>query len=301
MKRSVVTVGTFDGVHRGHQMVLRTLKERAHELGLASVVVTFDQHPLNVVRPEQAPKVLTTREEKEEILGRFGLDRIHILHFTRELSQYPPERFVREILIGELGMQHLVIGYDHGFGKGRSGDVETLRRIGAEEGFGVDVVPPFDVGGEHVSSSRIRALLAEGQIEEASHALGRAYSIRGRVVKGDGWGRRLLNMPTANLALDDPHKLLPLAGVYAVTVDEQPGVMHVGPRPTFEGASPTLEVHLLDVERDLYGQTLTVEVEARIRSIEKFPSTEALAAAMRADTEAARRILAGRAAPAKLS
>ncbi len=301
MAHSVVTVGTFDGVHRGHQMVLQQLMERARALGMASAVVTFDQHPLNVVRPEHAPQVLTTRAEKEEILSGYDVDIIHILPFTRELSQYPPERFVREILMGDLGMKHLVIGYDHGFGKGRSGDVDTLKRIGAEVGFGVDVVPPYDVDGVHVSSSRIRTLLAEGQIDQANHALGRAYSIRGTVVKGDGWGRRLLNMPTANLALDDPHKLLPLAGIYAVTVGENLGVMHVGPRPTFEAAAPTLEVHLLDFDRDIYGQTITVEVHARLRGVEKFPSTDALSAAMHADAEQARRILAGHKPPAKLS
>ncbi len=170
---AVVTVGTFDGVHRGHQMVLNALIEKAKQLKLHSVVVTFDQHPLQIVRPEHAPLVLTTRGEKEQILAGYDVDRIHIIPFTKTLSEYPPERFVKEILIGQFGMKHLVIGYDHGFGKGRSGDVETLQRIGAQEGFGVDVVPPYDVDGAHVSSSRIRTLLQEGAIPEANHALGR--------------------------------------------------------------------------------------------------------------------------------
>lgn len=291
MSDVVVTVGTFDGVHRGHQMVLTRLIERAHQLGMDSAVVTFDRHPLRIVRPEQAPQVLSTRAEKEQILAGYDVDMIHVLPFTRELSQYPPERFVREILIDEFGMHHLVIGYDHGFGKGRSGDVETLQQIGGELGFGVDVVPPYDVDGAHVSSSRIRALLQEGRIEEATHALGRPYSIRGRVVKGDGRGRELLAMPTANLTLDDPEKLLPLEGIYAVTVSELGGVMHLGPRPTFEGAAPTIEVHLFDFDGDLYHQTITVEVRARIRGIEKFGRAEELAEAMQRDAIAAREIL----------
>jgi riboflavin kinase / FMN adenylyltransferase len=290
---AVVTVGTFDGVHRGHQMVLNALIETARQHGLHSVVVTFDPHPLRIVRPEHAPLVLTTRGEKEQILAGYDVDRIHIIPFTRELSEFEPERFVTEILIAKFGMKHLVIGYDHGFGKGRSGDVETLKRIGGEMGFAVDVVPPYDVDGEHVSSSRIRALLAEGRIEDATHALGRPYGIRGRVAKGDGRGRTL-GMPTANLELDDPFKLLPLPGIYAVKVADISGVMHLGPRPTFIGAGPTIEVHLFDFDQDIYHHTITVEVHSRIRGIEKFDSVDALVAAMNADAAAARRILGGK-------
>src|SRR5688500_15223632 len=167
-ERTVVTVGTFDGVHLGHQMVLNKLVERARELAQPSVVVTFDQHPLRIVRPEHAPPVLTTQAEKQQILAATDVDVIDFLPFTKELSEYPPERFVREILIERFGMTHLVIGYDHGFGKGRTGDVDTLKRIGSELGFGVDVVPPCDVDGEHVSSSKIRALLLDGRVEPAA-------------------------------------------------------------------------------------------------------------------------------------
>lgn len=290
MPDAIATVGTFDGVHRGHQMVLSKLIEKARELHMQSAVVTFDQHPLRIVRPEHAPLVLTTRAEKEAILTGYDVDRIHVVPFTKELSQYPPEQFVNEILIERFGMHHLVIGYDHGFGKGRSGDVETLRRIGRATGFGVDVVPPYDVDGEHVSSSRIRALLLEGKIEQATHALGRPYSIRGRVVKGDGRGRQL-GMATANLALDDQQKLLPLEGIYAVTVSELPGVLHLGPRPTIAGADATIEVHIFDFDRDIYDHTITVELHARMRGIERFDSVEQLAAAMQRDAQRARRWL----------
>jgi riboflavin kinase/FMN adenylyltransferase len=293
MLDAVVTVGTFDGVHLGHQMVLEALIRKARELQLHSVVVTFDQHPLRIVRPEHAPAELTTRGEKEQILAGYDVDRIHIVPFTKELSQYPPEQFVTEILIGQFRMKHLVIGYDHGFGKGRSGDVDTLKRIGRELGFGVDVVPPYDVDGQHVSSSKIRALLQEGKIEEANHALGRPYTIRGRVARGDGRGRQL-GMPTANLELDDPHKLLPLPGIYAVKVGEAQGVMHLGPRPTFVGAGPTIEVHLFDFDRDIYHHTITVEVQGRIRDIEKFDTVEQLVAAMHEDARRAQAMLASR-------
>jgi riboflavin kinase/FMN adenylyltransferase len=290
MAESVVTVGTFDGVHRGHQMVLSHLIEQARALDLPSAVVTFDKHPLQVVGSEPAPLVLTTAQEKAHILGGYDVDLIHVLEFTKELSEYPPERFVREILIGQFGMKHLVIGHDHGFGKGRSGDVNTLRDIAGRIGFGIEVVPPFDMDGAPVSSTRIRGLVAEGRTQEAADALGRPYQIRGRVERGDGRGRDL-GMPTANLALDDPHKLLPLEGIYAITVSGLGGVMHLGPRPTFAGARPSIEVHLFDFDRDIYHQTITVEVQARLRAIEKFDSVDELAAAMHRDAEAARRAL----------
>lgn len=291
MSEAVVTVGTFDGVHRGHQKVLTQLMRRAHELGLPSAVVTFDQHPLRVLRPDQAPLVLTSRAEKHQILAAFDIDTIHFLHFTKELADYSPERFVQEILIGKFAMSHLVIGYDHGFGKGRTGDVDTLRRIGNEAGFVVDVVPPHDESGEHVSSSRIRADLRAGHIDKATVALGRPYTIRGSVVKGEGRGRAL-GMPTANLQVDDPYKLLPLEGIYAVTVGSLQGVMHLGPRPTFQNAQPSVEVHLFDFDKDIYTDTLTVEVRHRIRAIEKFDDPAELAAAMQNDARKARELLA---------
>jgi riboflavin kinase/FMN adenylyltransferase len=291
MSESVVTVGTFDGVHRGHQKVLAELIQRAHAHNLPSAVVTFDQHPLRVLRPEQAPHVLTSRAEKHQILAAFDIDTIHFLQFTKELAEFSPERFVQDILIRKCGMSQLVIGYDHGLGKGRTGDVDTLRRIGSEIGFAVDVIPPHDEGGEHVSSSRIRADLLAGEVEKAATALGRPYGIRGVVVKGEGRGRAL-GMPTANLQVDDPYKLLPLEGIYAVTVSSLQGVMHLGPRPTFAGATPSVEVHLFDFDRDIYTDTLTIEVRHRIRGIEKFDDPADLAAAMQDDARKARSLLA---------
>lgn len=289
-ERSAITVGTFDGVHFGHHKVITELLRVARERNERSVLVTFDPHPLYIVRPAEAPKLLTTRAEKETLLAAYGIDYVAFVPFTRELSQYDPPQFVREILIERFGLAHLIIGYDHGFGRGRSGDVETLRQIGAEIGFEVDVVEPHQAQGANVSSSKIRAQLLAGDVVSAAAGLGRAYSLSGNVVRGDGRGREL-GMPTANLEVADPDKLIPLDGIYAVRVGGRGGVMHIGPRPTFEGALPTLEVHIFDFSGDLYGESLTVEFVERIRGIEKFSSLTDLAAAMQADAAAARRIL----------
>jgi riboflavin kinase / FMN adenylyltransferase len=286
-KSSAVTVGTFDGVHRGHQEVLHELMRVARTRGERSVLVTFDPHPLYVVRPNEAPKLLTTRAEKEPLIGAYGIDVIAFVPFTRELSQLEPDQFVRDILMQHFGLAHLIIGYDHGFGRGRSGDVETLRRIGALEGFEVDMVEPFHADGHNISSSKIRAMLLEGDVVQAAADLGRAFSLSGRVVRGDGRGRDL-GMPTANLQISDPAKLIPLEGIYAVRANGLPAVMHIGPRPTFENAGPSLEVHILDFEGDLYGEVVTVEFYERIRGIAKFDSSQLLEIAMEADVEQAR-------------
>lgn len=286
-KSCAVTVGTFDGVHRGHQEVLKTLLRIAQERRERSVLVTFDPHPLKVVRPHEAPKLLTTPAEKEAIIATYAVDLVAHVPFTRELSQYDPARFVREILVDRFGLAHLVIGYDHGFGRGRSGDVETLKAIGGVIGFEVDVVEPCRVAGDKISSSRIRSMLMHGDVAGAAAALGRPYSLSGSVVPGDGRGHAL-GMPTANLEIGDADKLIPLEGIYAVRVDGQAAVAHLGPRPTFEGARPSIEVHILDFSGDLYGQTLRVEFAERIRAIEKFASSEALAAGMQTDAHRAR-------------
>jgi riboflavin kinase/FMN adenylyltransferase len=291
---AVVTVGTFDGVHRGHWEVLQEIGRRARRVGGRSILVTFHPHPLRIVRPEVAPGLLTTPAEKREILAESGLEYVVFVPFTRTLQQYPARRFVEEILLGRIHMDELVIGYDHGFGKDREGTVDTLREVGNELGFGVDVVEAFNVGGGAVSSSRIRALIAAGDVASAAPLLGRNYSLQGVVVQGERKGREL-GYPTANIEVGDPDKLLPREGIYAAYgwVDGRrvPGLLHLGPRPTFAGFAPTVELWLMDFSGDLYGQRLRVELVQRIRDIQPFTTVPALVEAIREDERVGRRIL----------
>ena len=287
--RSVITVGTFDGVHRGHQKILQYLTERARKRDGRSTVVSFDPHPREVVRDESVP-LLTTIDERSELLDAAGIDRFVIIPFTREFSQRSAENFASDILYERVGLQEIVVGYDHGFGKGRKGDVSTLEELGEERGFTVDVIPAqYQSGpasGENgeavISSTRIRKLLLEyGKVSEAEGLLGRRYSFTGTVVKGEGRGRQL-GYPTANLRPDDQRKLIPKKGVYAVTAHlpsqgaTRGGMMNIGSRPTFEDEGLHLEVHLFDWKDDLYGQEVRVEFVRHIRNEQQFDSVDAL-------------------------
>ncbi|MFP3948035.1 MAG: bifunctional riboflavin kinase/FAD synthetase [Longimicrobiales bacterium] len=293
---TVVTVGTFDGVHRGHQAVLREVCQRADSTGSRSVLLTFHPHPLRIVRPEDAPSLLTTPLEKKEILAETGLDFAVFLAFTPALSDFEPERFVREVLVDRVGVSELVIGYDHGFGRDRSGGMDTLRRLGQEMGFDVDVVEPVTTDEDAVSSTSIREAILDGDLEAATRRLGRPYSMRGVVVRGEGRGHDL-GFPTANLEVLGGDKLVPPAGIYAVrgvlrggSVD---GALHIGPRPTFRGSPPTVELHLMDFEGDLYGEIVRVDFVKRLREVRPFASAGDLIEQMGADVEEARRVLAG--------
>lgn len=294
---TVATVGTFDGVHLGHRAILRELDRRARERGLRSLLVTFDRHPLSVVDPERAPRLLTTPNEKKEILAQSGLDYVAFLPFTRSLSRWEPETFVRRILVGTFRVRELVIGPDHGFGRSRSGDLGTLERLGGELGFDVDVVPEVEVTGEPVSSTRARRAVEAGAMGEVAAMLGRPYSLRGVVVHGMGRGRSL-GFPTANLAPPSAAKLLPCQGIYAVRASLRSrildGLLHLGPRPTFPGSPPSLELYLLDFDGDIYGETVRVEFLARLRDVRPFDSPAALVEQMRRDREAAIRYFEGR-------
>lgn len=287
---TVITVGTFDGVHRGHWQLLDHVDAAARRLRKPAVLVTFDPHPLTIVRPDSAPPLLCTPAEKIEVLAESGLTYVVFLRFDARLAAYPPERFVDEYLIARFGLRHLVIGYDHGFGKGRSGSVDTLRRIADSRGFGIEVVEAVHADGTAISSTKIRKAIAAGDVIAAAHGLGRPYSMRGTVVRGDGRGREL-GFPTANLQLPSPRKLVPKSGVYAVRAwfngYTGNGLLHVGPRPTFPGAGPTIELHLLDFEGDLYGRSVAVSLCDRIRDIARFESRKDLIAAMESDRAAA--------------
>jgi len=300
MTGSVATVGTFDGVHRGHQAVLAEVVRRARTRGLASLIVTFDRHPLEIVNPPAAPRLLTLPDEKRALLAQLGLDRIELLPFTAELARLAPEEFVRQVLRAQYGMRELVLGYDHGFGRGRTGDVELVRRLAREDGFAVDVVDAVRDDGQPISSSLIRTAVAHGDLAAAERWLGRRYGATGVVERGAGRGRTI-GIPTINLAPPDPRKLLPPDGVYAVWVEvgkrgtgngkRYGGMMNQGPRPTFGVTARALEVHLFDFAGELYGEAVTVEWVRRLRDVRTFPSREALVDQLGRDAVAARQAL----------
>jgi riboflavin kinase / FMN adenylyltransferase len=257
--------------------------------------VTFEPHPLEVLNPGAAPQLLTTLEEKVALIGATGLDFLAVLPFTSELAQYPAARFVDEILRGRFRMRELLIGHDHGFGRGREGDITLLRDLGRSRDFAVDVVPPVQAAdGEAVSSTAIRACAL----------LGRRYSVRGQVVAGDARGR-LLGFPTLNIDPRAPRKLLPPDGVYAVQSigprGRFGGMMNLGGRPTFGDDRRTLEVHLFDVTGDFYGDQVEVVFVARLRETMRFSGPDALVAQLHADADAARRALTALGEPGNLS
>jgi len=261
------------------------------------VLVTFDRHPLTVVRRDAAPGLLTTPDEKKEILSQSGLDYVAFLPFTHALSRLDPEMFVRRILVERFRVRELVIGYDHGFGRARSGDIDLLRRIGIELGFAVDVVDAVRVGSKAVSSTAIRSLVADGRVESAAEMLGRPYSFRGPVVHGLGRGHDL-GFPTANIPAPGGSKLLPCQGIYAVRAsmrtEIRDGLLHLGPRPTFAGSPPSIELFILDFDRDIYGETVRVEFLKRLRDVRPFATAESLVDQMKLDEEGAREYFARR-------
>lgn len=288
---AVVTVGTFDGVHRGHRAVLEEIARRAKASGRASVLVTFEPHPLEVINPSAAPPLLTLPDEKRAILADSPVERVAFVPFTPELRNLTPEQFVRDVLEGQFHVAELVIGHDHGFGRGRTGDVEFLRRMGVQDGFAVDVVPPVLLPDGHpISSTLIRRAVAGGDLDTATRALGRPYSVSGAVERGAGRGRSI-GVPTLNLAPPGPRKLLPPDGVYACAVAWRGGVhgamANLGPRPTFGEQVRTLEAHLFGFGADLYGERVTVEFIRRLRDVIKFASVDELKAQLGRDREAA--------------
>lgn len=303
VRGTVCTIGTFDGVHRGHQLVLQRLAERARTLGLPGVLVTFDPHPLEVVNPAAAPPLLTLGDEKSEVLAESPLDYVVVLPFTPTLARYEAADFVDLVLVERLGVRELLIGYDHGFGRGRSGDVDVLRALGASRGFGVSVVEAVEGSDARpISSTSIRRAIAGGDLARAADGLGRAYSVGGTVRSGDQRGRTL-GFPTLNLGAPSPRKLLPPEGVYAVRVQTPRGtfggMMNLGPRPTFGDAATALEVHCFEMTGDLYGVRVRVDLLARLRETQRFEGAEALRAQLAKDEAAARAVL-GTAGPTGL-
>lgn len=288
----VLTVGTFDGVHLGHRDILQRVHVRAAELGLPAALVTFRPHPLEVVNPAAAPMLLTPDDEQLGALVDSGPLSVIVLPFTRALAAHSAEAFVLNLLLGRYAMRELVIGYDHGLGRGRHGDAAVLSEVGKRNGFDVDIVPAtLDANGAPISSSAIRTSIAHGDLERAARSLGRAYAFGGTVVSGEKRGR-LIGYPTLNIELESPRKLLPPDGVYAVRARTPRGtfggMMNLGARPTFGEATRALEVHLFDVSGDWYGEIVSVELIRRLRDTTRFPSVDALAEQLGRDAENAR-------------
>lgn len=293
---AVITVGTFDGVHRGHQDVLATLVRHAEVRQLPSLVITFEPHPLEVVNPAAAPPLLTLHHEKIAMLAQSGVSYVAVLPFTPRLAAYDADQFVDEVLLDRFAMRELLVGHDHGFGRGRLGDIDVLQSLGRSRGFGVTVLPPVNAGDGHaVSSTAIRRAVAGGDLVRAAAGLGRPYSVSGLVVQGDQRGRTI-GYPTLNLAPVSDRKLLPPDGVYAVRVQlpegEFNGMLNLGPRPTVGDHQRRIETHVFDAAGDWYGAHVRLDFVARLRGTQTFTGLDALKAQLAIDETQARAALA---------
>lgn len=295
-KNSVLTVGTFDGIHLGHQFILEELKKRAAKRNAQTTLVTFSPHPQLVLKSPDKPdiKILSTVEEKIDILKELDINRVIVIHFTEAFSKTTSYDFVQKVLFDTIGFIEIVIGHDHAFGKDRQGDIRTLRKMSHELGFYVDELPSFPVNGIVVSSSKIRNLLKEGKVREANKLLGRNYFFTGKIVKGDGRGKSL-NFPTANILPSSEDKLIPQDGVYAVYVqlghNKLKGMMNIGVRPTFGSLQHTTEVHIFDYCKDLYGENIKIEFVEKIRNEVHFSNPEELIKQLERDKEKSINIL----------
>ncbi len=290
---TVLTVGSFDGIHRGHQYLIGQVVARAREIGGASALVTLHPHPKIVLRPNSTLQYLSTIEERIDLLEPLGLDYAVILPFSLEYSQIRARAFI-QMLIDHLSMKELIAGPDFALGYKREGNIAFLRALGKEKGFAVNVVDPQKLGDEIMSSTRIREIIASGDLEPATRLLGRFPSVRGRVVRGDQRGRSL-GFPTANLAIAE-RRLLPADGIYAVRVriDGQwhGGAASIGVRPTFGSGQRTVEVYILDFDGDLYDQVIEVQFVKRLREERKFENADALVRQMKQDVAEARQVVA---------
>ena len=294
VKSPVVTTGTFDGVHLGHQRIIKRLREIAAKEGGETVLLTFDPHPRLVLFPDTPLQLLNTREEKTKLLERAGIDHLIIHPFTKEFSQLTSEDFIRNILVRQLGTRKLVIGYDHHFGRNREGSFDHLKEFGPLYGFSVEEIPAKDVDHVNVSSTQIRKALKSGGVSTANKYLGYEYFLSGTVVKGKQLGRSL-GYPTANIQLADANKLVPADGIYVVKVELNGrsfgGMMSIGFNPTVDGKKRTIEVNIFEFDKNIYGETITVHLIDRIRDEMKFGSLEALKKQIDSDKEISLRIL----------
>ncbi len=292
-KPAVVTIGSFDGVHLGHQKVLDDLKTIANNHGERSVVISFEPHPRIFFNPDTDLRLLTTTDEKASLLSQQNIDDLILQKFDHEFASQDAETFVKK-LVETLNMKDLLIGYDHRFGKDRKGTFDFVKSLEQKYGFKTHKIAPLFINGTEVSSSLIRKILSTGDVRLAQTYLGRPYLLTGRVVKGNRLGRKL-GFPTANISVDNPYKLIPKQGVYLVKsmIDNQPvfGMMNIGFRPTIDGKKQIMEIHFFDFNGDLYGKSIPVYFLERLRDEQKFPSLEALQNQLKKDADLSRRLI----------
>lgn len=292
---TVITLGTFDGVHKGHKKILDTVVQEAKSKGFRSLLVTFEPHPRSVITPELGIPLLTTVEEKARFISESGIDEMLVVEFTKEFAKQSPEEFIKNYLGERVGFSKIIIGYDHKFGKGRGGDAETLKKLGCELGFSVEVVPGYSIEDVVVSSTLIRKALQEGDLQQVNHYLGRWYSVLGIVGEGKKRGRTI-GFPTANIVCGNSLKLLPTSGVYSVLVEVEGhkyhGTANIGYRPTFDSDNVlSVEVFIHDFNALIYGKEVLVEFVKKLRGEVAFSSSQQLIEQITADVAQSREVL----------
>ena len=291
---TIVTIGTFDGVHIGHQKIIKRLIQVGKDKGLKSIVLTFFPHPRMVLQKNSKIKLLNTIKEREAILSSLGLDQMVTKTFTKEFANLSARDFVKTVLVDALNAKYIIIGYDHQFGKNRSANINDLKAFGNEFGFEVEEISAQDVKEVSVSSTKIRAALQEGDIATANAFLGYPYFITGKVIKGKGLGKQI-GFPTANIEIEEDYKLIPKDGVYVIKALVKNktvfGMMNIGTNPTVDGSHRTIEVNLFDFDADIYDEIIKVEFLERIRDEYKFDSLELLQAQLKKDKITATKIL----------
>lgn len=297
---AVVTIGTFDGVHIGHQKIISRLVEVARQKGGEAVILTFFPHPRMILHPDDLNiKLISTMDEKAERLAELGIDHLIITPFTRDFSNLTPQEYIREILVDKIGTSQIIIGYDHRFGKDRKGGLEELQKFASDFGFEVEEIPEQDINDVSVSSTKIRNAILSGDVKTAHDFLGYAFHLTGKVIKGDQLGRKL-GFPTANLYIEESYKLIPADGIYAVSIEfkngsaglkSAKGMAYIGHRPTINGMTRNIEVNIFDFNEDLYGQTIRINFQEYLRADQKFNSLEELRKQLIKDEKAARSVL----------
>lgn len=289
-EQTVVTIGTFDGVHIGHQKIIKRLINTAKGEGLKSVILTFFPHPRMVLQKDSNIKLINTIKERHDILDDLGLDYLLIKKFTKEFSRLSAEDFVKEVLVDKINVKKVIIGYDHRFGRNRNADINDLKSFGETYGFDVEEISAQDINEVAVSSTKIRAALIAGDIQKANTYLGYNFMLTGEVTKGRGLGKQL-SFPTANIKIDEDYKIIPKQGSYIICSNINDavvyGMMNIGVNPTVNGIKQTIEVHFFDFQKDIYGEIIQIDLLHRIRDEEKFESVEALKVQLAKDKEKA--------------